>query len=81
MCQGLLYALCYHLDDLLHQQSEVNVESVQLQQIHLSNQTPTQAQAYHSGAAPPEGMSPALLKQQLADLLPRILRHRYNALL
>ena len=77
MCQGLLYALCYHLENLLLPQSdsEVNFEAAQLQHIHISSQMQTDASA-DQVSRQQEGMSPAQLRQQLADLLPTILRHR-----
>lgn len=81
MCQGLLYALCYHLENLLHPQSDsdVNFEAAQLQHVHISSQTQAHA-SVHQNSWQQEGMSPAQLKQQLADLLLTILRHRYAVL-
>lgn len=76
MCQGLLYALCYHLDTLLHQQPDTDAafEATQLQHVHISSQIP--AQLHQDGAQQHSAMSPSQLKQQLAGLLPSILRHR-----
>ena len=41
MCQGLLYAFCYHLDSLLSRNdSEDALSVVQLQNVHISDAVP-----------------------------------------
>ena len=73
MCQGLLYAFCYHLDSLLGAAQEPDpLTPSELQSIHLSG-TAQPAVCTHSDSS---CMQPAEMRQVLSDMLPQILFHR-----
>ena len=73
MCQGLLYAFCYHLDSLLTDSNvEHGLDTTHLQKIHISDPVPAPAVQPHSSCMPP-----ADIRNTLSQLLPCILRHRY----
>lgn len=75
MCQGLLYAFCYHLDNLLSKNdSEESASAAQLQNVHISDAAPVPA--LHDS---PNCMQPAAIRQTLSHLLPCILHHRCNS--
>ena len=71
MCQGLLYAFCYHLDSLLGTDA-ANTDSLDPSQLHISDEAP-------AASAPREKtcMQPAEIRRTLSDLLPGVLHHRY----
>lgn len=72
MCQGLLYAFCYHLDTLLSKNhSEDAASAAQLQHVHISDAVLTPG--LHTS---PSCMQPAAIRQTLSQLLPCILHHR-----
>lgn len=72
MCQGLLYAFCYHLDTLLSRNdSEEAMSAAQLQHVHISDAVP--GPGLHTS---PSCMQPAAIRQTLSQLLPCILHHR-----
>ena len=75
MCQGLLYAFCYHLDGLLNPDAEdvVEVDACQLQAVHISQP------AAPASADPDQAttcMQPPEIRHTLCDLLPGLLHHR-----
>lgn len=73
MCQGLLYAFCYHLDSLLDTADDSDcLTPSRLQSIHISD-TAKPAVAAHSASS---SMQSAGLRQTLSELLPQILHHR-----
>ena len=73
MCQGLLYAFCYHLDSLLSDSNVAHaLDTMHLQKIHISEPVPAPAVQSHSSCMPP-----ADIRSTLSQLLPCILRHRY----
>ena len=72
MCQGLLYAFCYHLDDLLSRpEPDVESNAHQLQNVHLSDAASPSTLPQSQGC-----MHPNDIRQALSHLLPVILRHR-----
>ena len=73
MCQGLLYAFCYHLDNLLSKDDSEDSANAQLQSVHISDAA--SASALHDS---PTCMQPAAVRQTLSQLLPCILHHRCN---
>ena len=74
MCQGLLYAFCYHLDSLLSRNdSEDAMSAAQLQNVHISD-----AMSAPGLRQSPSCMQPAAIRQTLSQLLPCILHHRYR---
>ncbi|KAL3152288.1 hypothetical protein ABBQ32_001359 [Trebouxia sp. C0010 RCD-2024] len=76
MCQGLLYAFCYHLDTLLSKNhSEDAASAAQLQHVHISDAVLTPG--LHTS---PSCMQPAAIRQTLSQLLPCILHHRLSPL-
>lgn len=78
MCQGLLYALCYHLDTLLNQSSKEDgsMEAAQLQHTHISSDVLSSPGLQHRVVQDSKCPSAEQLRQQLSDMLPIILRHR-----
>lgn len=75
MCQGLLYAFCYHLDSLLNTTDDMGaLDPSQLQSVHISD-TPPPAEL---PAQDQSCMQAAEIREKLADLLPGVLHHRYH---
>lgn len=71
MCQGLLYAFCYHLDSLLGTDA-ADTDSLDPSQLHISDDAPA--------ACAPQAetcMQPAEIRRTLSDILPGVLHHRY----
>lgn len=77
MCQGLLYAFCYHLDSLLDTVDDSDCLSPsRLQSIHISDTAKPVSDVQHGNSS----MQPAELRQTLSELLPQILHHRLSPL-
>ncbi len=70
MCQGLLYAFCYHLDSLLSTGAD-DMDAVDPSQLHISDAAPPTSKSEDKAC-----MQPADIRHTLSDLLPRILHHR-----
>ncbi|KAA6429038.1 MAG: hypothetical protein FRX49_01148 [Trebouxia sp. A1-2] len=74
MCQGLLYAFCYHLDSLLSTDAG-DIDAADPSQLHISDAPPPTSLSGDNAC-----MQPADIRHTLSDLLPRILHHRLSAL-
>ncbi|DBB10726.1 hypothetical protein WJX82_002210 [Trebouxia sp. C0006] len=74
MCQGLLYAFCYHLDSLLSTDAD-DMDAVDPSQLHISDAAPPTSKPEDKAC-----MQPADIRHTLSDLLPRILHHRLSPL-